>query len=346
MPCGHLFGPHEGLPQVWSMPEGYCPSGPRSPPSPATAARAHTPRTPVSLLPPAPTPAGRADPGLTCELRSGRGPVAGAVPGASRAGPPERSALPAASSSSLSPAGPPAARRLRFPPQQPAGRHRGARGGARLRRPLPLLPAADLALAGSGSGIPGRGGRRGARLPRAPSRAQPLSGGRGGAWLAARGRHGLGARGDGGGVGPGAAGGGAAADTGTDAGAAARPLAMAPERAGGRFAPPLRAAVTAGRAPSPPLPPPRPPARAATCGPPSRMLARGIALRLPPAAPLCPAAAALGLPCALPFAAGLGEGQSKGSTGLARAVCRQSNGSPGVAFLQVVEDIWKTRRGF
>lgn len=37
------------------------------------------------------------------------------------------------------------------------------------------------------------------------------------------------------------------------------------------------------------------------------MLARGIALRLPPAAPLCPAAAALGLPCALPFAAGLGE---------------------------------------
>ncbi|XP_043451599.1 POU domain, class 5, transcription factor 3-like [Prionailurus bengalensis] len=121
---------------------------------------------------------------------------------------------------------------------------------------------------------------------------------------------------------------------------------MAPERAGGRFAPPLRAAVTAGRAPSPPLPPPRPPARAATCGPPSRMLAPGIALRLPPAAPLCPAAAALGLPCALPFAAGLGEGQSKGSTGLARAVCHQSNGSPGVAFLQVVEDTGKTRRGF
>lgn len=41
--------------------------------------------------------------------------------------------------------------------------------------------------------------------------------------------------------------------------------------AGWRLAPPLRAAVTARRAPSPPLPPPRLPPGAATCGPPSRM---------------------------------------------------------------------------
>lgn len=53
-------------------------------------------------------------------------------------------------------------------------------------------------------------------------------------------------------------------------------------RAGGRFAPPLRAAVTAGRAPSPPLPRPRPPPGVATCGQPS-----GDASPPPEARPSC-----------------------------------------------------------
>lgn len=124
----------------------------------------------------------------------------------------------------------PAARQLQFPPQQPVGRHRGARGGARLRRLLLLLPARQL----GGPGVPDAGvvgvlGALGLPPVRSPSPR--------GVSLASRGRHGLGARGGGGRVGRGATGGGAAGDAGSDAGAAARPLAMAPRRAGGSHLP-------------------------------------------------------------------------------------------------------------
>lgn len=142
------------------------------------------------------------------------------------------------------------------------------------------------------------------RLPRAPSRAQPLSGG---ASLVARGRHGLGARGHGGGVGPGAAGGGASADGGTDAGAAARPLAMAPPRAGGSHLPSALPSPPDARRALPFHRPARPPAWAATCGRPSRMHARRSARVAPEAAPLCPAAAVLVPPLAFTCAAGLGK---------------------------------------
>lgn len=142
------------------------------------------------------------------------------------------------------------------------------------------------------------------RLPRAPSRAQPLSGG---ASLVARGRHGLGARGHGGGVGPGAAGGGASADGGTDAGAAARPPAMAPPRAGGSHLPSALPSPPDARRALPFHRPARPPAWAATCGRPSRMHARRSARVAPEAAPLCPAAAVLVPPLAFTCAAGLGK---------------------------------------
>ncbi|XP_019274366.2 basic salivary proline-rich protein 2-like [Panthera pardus] len=326
MPCGHLFGPHGGLPQVWSMPEGDCPSGPRSPPSPATAARAHTPRTPVSLLPPPPPqldartrvlPASCARSAAPWPARS-RGPPARGYPSARLCRPPP----------------PPRCPRPGPPPPGGSGSLRSSRPGGTgvhaaglgFGAPSPCCPPPTWRSRARGPGFRDAGVVGVLGCPALPPARSPSPGGGGAPGSRRAGVTGSGRAGTAAGWAPGRRA-GALLQT--------RALMRAPRRglspwlpsgrAGGRFAPPLRAAVTAGRAPSPPLPPPRPPARAATCGPPSRMLARGIALRLPPAAPLCPAAAALGLPCALPFAAGLGEGQSKGSTGLARAVCHQSN---------------------
>ncbi|CAD7673322.1 unnamed protein product [Nyctereutes procyonoides] len=229
----------------------------------------------------------------------------------------------------------PAARRLRFPPRQPAGRPRGARGGLRsgapssrrpppaARRPPPTWRSRARGPGLRGSGAPGSWGAPAAprSLPRGPSR--------GGASLAARGRHGRGARGHGAGVGPGAAGGGAAADRGTDAGAAARPLAMAPPRAGGSHLPSALPSPPDARRALPLPGPARPPARAATCEPPSGMLARR-------SAPGAQRAAARGPPCARPCA-----GQPKGHTGLPRAPALLR---PGLC-PKVAEDIGKTRRG-
>lgn len=264
--------------------------------------RPHSANTRVPTPPPAPR-ARCADPGLTRERRTERGPVADAVPGASRAGLPGRSALLAASSSlsSARPRPPGGSGSLRSSRPGGTGVHAAGFGfGA------PSSPAARRRLGAPGLGVRGAGTRGSSGCsgcPALPPARSPSPGG--GASLAARGRHGLDARRDGGGVGPGAAGGGAAADAGTDAGAAARPLAMAPPRAGGSHLPSALPSPPDARRALPFHRPARPPACAATCGPPSRMLAWRSAPGAPGAAPLCSAVAALGPPYAFTRAAGL-----------------------------------------
>lgn len=172
-------------------------------------------------------------------MHTQRGPVAGAVPGASGAELSGRSALLASPCLLVVLRPAPAARRLRFPLlQQPAGRHPGARGEVRLWRLLLLLHARRfgaprLRVRGSGTrGSSGQSGRSGsAALP--PVRSPSL----GGAWLETRWSHWLRANRGGGRVGPGAADPSAAGDEGTDAAAAVRPLAMAPGGGAARTSP-------------------------------------------------------------------------------------------------------------
>nr|XP_037858560.1 translation initiation factor IF-2-like [Chlorocebus sabaeus] len=148
----------------------------------------------------------------------------------------------------------------------------GAPAVAPLRRRRLLLPACRPGAPGLGvRGSETRGSSGRSRLSgtlRLHSGSPARGPAPGDASLEALGRQRLRARGGGGRVGPGAAGRGAAADAGTDAGAAARPLAMAPRRAGGSHLPSaLPSPPDARRAlplPSParrPAPPPagRPP---------------------------------------------------------------------------------------
>lgn len=189
----------------------------------------------------------------------------------------------------------PAARRLRFPPQQPAGRHRGARGGLGWGASSSFgCPATDSALPGSGSGVLGRGACRGAPgPPRSLLRRPPARGPSPGAPHSLRAAvRGSGARGGGGLVGPGVAGGGAAVDRGTDAGAAARPLAMALGGRALRTSPPRCRHCPTRAEPSPSPAPPAGPhhhlqdarraerVAAAPCCPPLTSPAGGRLLRL------------------------------------------------------------------
>lgn len=177
MPYGHLLGRREGLPQVRSMQEGYCPSGSRSPASPAatTTSRAHTLRILVSLPshPPGPMRGPRSYPRETqgARPRSRRGP--GSLPrGATRA-------LGSAGRLLFVVLGPaPAARRLRFPPPA-AGRaapgctRRGSASGTPPPAVRRRLGARGLGVRGSGT----RGSSGCSGCPALPPARSPSPGG-------------------------------------------------------------------------------------------------------------------------------------------------------------------------